>query len=99
MTNKRRLSKQLPEKLEAFVGDVLNVYKFDMGKLSLSKYDVHWVELINTQFQFGHQYYWKAIELNSDIRTTKEDSVFCDPKRIEQILCGVLFLIVIIAIP
>ena len=47
MTNKRRLSKQLPEKLEAFVGDVLNVYKLDMGKLSLSKYDVHCVELIN----------------------------------------------------
>jgi hypothetical protein len=48
MTNKRRPSKQLPEKLEAFVGDVLNVYKLDMGKLSISKYDVHCVELINS---------------------------------------------------
>jgi hypothetical protein len=50
MTNKSRLFKQLPEKLEALVGDVLNVYKLDMGKLTLSKYDVHCVELI-TQFQ------------------------------------------------
>jgi hypothetical protein len=48
MTNKRRLSKELPEKIEAFVGDVLNVYKLDTGKLSLSKYDVHCVEKINS---------------------------------------------------
>ena len=37
----------IARKLEAFVGDVLNVYKLDMTKLSLSKYDVHCVELIN----------------------------------------------------
>src|SRR5437016_6441883 len=35
------------EKLEALVGDVLDVYKLDMGKLSLSKEDVDIAELIN----------------------------------------------------
>jgi signal transduction histidine kinase len=32
----------------------------------------------------------KQIELRSDIRTAKDDSVFCDPKRIEQVLSNLV---------
>jgi signal transduction histidine kinase len=79
------------EKLEALVGDVLDVYKLDLGKLTLSKYDVDIAELINrtisdlTPFTVE-----KSIELKSDIRTAKEDSVFCDQKRIEQVLSNLV---------
>jgi signal transduction histidine kinase len=75
------------EKLEALVGDVLDVYKLDMGKLTLSKQVVDIVELINgTISDLTPITLEKQIDLKSDIRTTKEDVVFCDPKRIEQVL-------------
>jgi len=79
------------EKLEVLVGDVLDVYKLDIGKLTLSKHGVDVAELINrtisdlTPITVG-----KQIELKSDIRTAKEDSVFCDPKRIEQVLSNLV---------
>ena len=79
------------EKLEALVGDVLDVYKLDLGKLTLSKYDVDIAELINrTILDLTPITIEKQIELKSDIRTTKEDSVFCDPKRIEQVLSNLV---------
>ena len=75
------------EKLEALVGDVLDVYKLDMGKLTLSKQVVDIAELINrTISDLTPITLEKQIDLKSDIRTTKEDIVFCDPKRIEQVL-------------
>ena len=75
------------EKLEALVGDVLDVYKLDMGKLTLSKQDVDIAELINrTISDLTPITLEKQIDLKSDIRTTKQDVVFCDPKRIEQVL-------------
>jgi signal transduction histidine kinase len=79
------------EKLEALVGDVLDVYKLDMGKLSLSKYDVDIKELINrTISDQAPIVIEKQIELKSDIRTVKGDTVFCDPKRIEQVLSNLV---------
>jgi signal transduction histidine kinase len=79
------------EKLEALVGDVLDVYKLDIGKLTLSKYYVDIAELINrTILDLTPITIEKQIELKSDIRTTKEDSVFCDPKRIEQVLSNLV---------
>ena len=75
------------EKLEALVGDVLDVYKLDMGKLTLSKQVLDIAELINrTISDLTPITLEKQIDLKSDIRTTKEDVVFCDPKRIEQVL-------------
>ena len=69
------------------VGDVLDVYKLDMGKLTLSKQVVDIAELINrTISDLTPITLEKQIDLKSDIRTTKEDVVFCDPKRIEQVL-------------
>lgn len=75
------------EKLEALVADVLDVYKLDMDKLTLSKEDVDITEFINrTISDLTPITVEKQIELISDIRTTKEDVVFCDTKRIEQVL-------------
>jgi signal transduction histidine kinase len=79
------------EKLEVLVGDVLDVYKLDIGKLTLSKYDAEVAELINrTISDLTPITVEKQIELKSDIRTAKEDSVFCDPKRIEQVLSNLV---------
>jgi signal transduction histidine kinase len=79
------------EKLEVLVGDVLDVYKLDIGKLTLSKYDADVAELINrTISDLTPITVEKQIELKSDIRTAKEDSVFCDPKRIEQVLSNLV---------
>ncbi len=79
------------EKLEALVGDVLDVYKLDIGMLTLSKYDVDIAELINrTISDLTPITVEKQIELESDIRTAKEDSVFCDPRRIEQVLSNLI---------
>jgi signal transduction histidine kinase len=79
------------EKLEVLVGDVLDVYKLDMGKLTLSKYDVDIAELINrTISDLTPITVEKQIEIKSDIRTATEESVFCDPKRIEQVLSNLV---------
>lgn len=79
------------EKLEALVGDVLDVYKLDMGKLSLSKYDVDIEQLVNrTISDQAPIVIEKQIELKSDIRTVKGDTVFCDPNRIEQVLSNLV---------
>jgi signal transduction histidine kinase len=79
------------EKLEALVDDVLDVYKLDMGKLTLSKHNFDIAELIDrTISDLTPITVEKQIELKSDIRTTKEDIVFCDPKRIEQVLSNLV---------
>jgi signal transduction histidine kinase len=79
------------EKLDVLVGDVLDVYKLDIGKLTLSKYDADVTELINrTISDLTPITVEKQIELKSDIRTEKYDSVFCDPKRIEQVLSNLV---------
>jgi signal transduction histidine kinase len=79
------------EKLDVLVGDVLDVYKLDIGKLTLSKYDADVTELINrTISDLTSITVEKQIELKSDIRTAKDDSVFCDPKRIEQVLSNLV---------
>jgi signal transduction histidine kinase len=79
------------EKLEALVGDVLDVYKLDMGKLSLSKYDVDIEELVNRTISDQTPIVIeKQIELKPDIRTVEGDTVFCDPKRIEQVLSNLV---------
>jgi len=79
------------EKLDVLVGDVLDVYKLDIGKLTLSKYDADVTDLINrTISDLTPITVEKQIELKSDIRTAKDDSVFCDPKRIEQVISNLV---------
>jgi len=79
------------EKLDVLVGDVLDVYKLDIGKLTLSKYDADVTDLINRKISdLTPITVEKQIELKSDIRTAKDDSVFCDPKRIEQVLSNLV---------
>lgn len=79
------------EKLDVLVGDVLDVYKLDIGKLTLSKYDADVTDLINrTISDLTPITVEKQIELKSDIRTAKDDTVFCDPKRIEQVISNLV---------
>ena len=77
------------EKLEALVGDVLDVYKLDMGKLRFSKVHICIASLINqTIIELKRLNVDKQISLKSDIRVSA--TVFCDPDRIEQVLTNLI---------
>jgi signal transduction histidine kinase len=77
------------EKLEALVGDVLDVYKLDMGKLRFSKVHICIASLINqTIIELKPLTVDKQISLKSDIRVSA--TVFCDPDRIEQVLTNLI---------
>lgn len=76
-------------KLEALVGDVLDVYKLDMGKLRFSKVHMCIDNLINqTILELKPLTVNKQISLKSDIRAS--GTVFCDPDRIEQVLTNLI---------
>jgi signal transduction histidine kinase len=76
-------------KLEALVGDVLDVYKLDMGKLRFSKVHICIDSLINqTILELKPLTVNKQISLKSDIRAS--GTVFCDPNRIEQVLTNLI---------
>ncbi len=58
-------------KLEVLIGDILDVYKLDIGKLKLKKIDVNVEKLVNeifTEFKPLSDEY--KVELNSDMRTS-----------------------------
>jgi signal transduction histidine kinase len=77
------------EKLEVLVNDVMDVYKLDMGKVRFSKVDVDIDDLVNqTISELKPLTIDKQVELKSDIRTAGK--VFCDPKRIEQVLSNLI---------
>jgi signal transduction histidine kinase len=79
------------EKLEALVGDVLDVYKLDIGKLTLSKYDVEITDFINGIISdLTSLTVEKQIELKSEIRIANGVSIFCDAKRIEQVISNLV---------
>ncbi len=79
------------EKLEALVGDVLDVYKLDIGKITLSKYDVEITDFINEIISdLTPLTVEKQIELKSEIRIANGDSIFCDAKRIEQVISNLV---------
>lgn len=71
-------------KLEVLIGDILDVYKLDIGKLKLKKIDVNVEKLVNqivTEFKPLTEEH--KIELNSDLQTS--GTVKCDPQRINQV--------------
>jgi signal transduction histidine kinase len=76
-------------KLEVLIGDILDVYKLDIGKLKLKKIDVNVEKLVNqivTEFKPLTDEH--KIELNSDLRTS--GTVKCDPQRINQVFSALI---------
>jgi signal transduction histidine kinase len=76
-------------KLEVLIGDILDVYKLDIGKLKLKKIDVNVEKLVNqivTEFKLLTNE--QKIELNLDLRTS--GNVKCDPQRINQVFSALI---------
>jgi signal transduction histidine kinase len=79
------------QKLEILVSDVLDVYKLDMGKLKLSKSNIEIHNLLGSvQEDLKLLTFDKEINFMVHNRTNEGTSVFCDPKRIEQVLANLI---------
>ena len=71
-------------KLEVLIGDNLDVYKLDIGKLKLKQIDVNVEKLVNQIFtEFRPLSDEHKLELNSDMQTL--GTVKCDLQRISQV--------------
>jgi len=77
------------EKLEMLVTDILDCYKLDLGKITLFREDSNIDNIIrNTITDLKSIIEDHQIFLRLDVRTT--GTIFCDPKRIEQVLSNLL---------
>jgi signal transduction histidine kinase len=77
------------ERLEILVTDILDCYKLDIGKITLSREDANIDMLIkNTITDLKSIIQDQQISLKLDIKST--GTLFCDPKRIEQVLSNLL---------
>ena len=76
-------------KLEVLIGDILDVYKLDIGKLKLKKIDVNVEKLVNEIFtEFKPLSDEHKVEFSSDMRTS--GTVKCDPQRINQVFSALI---------
>src|SRR5262245_66609028 len=77
------------EKLEALVGDVMDVYKLDMGKLKFSMIDTDITKLINDSIlELRPLTLNKKIDLITNIEVN--GTIFCVPNRIDQVLSNLI---------
>ncbi len=77
------------EKLEVLVNDVMDCYKLELGKLKFSKANIGVPDLINNSLlEIKPFTVEKQIEIKSNVKMT--GTVYCDPKRIEQVLSNLL---------
>ena len=78
-------------KLETLVGDVLDVYKLDMGRVNFSKSNTEVQSLINSvMLDLKPLAIENNIELQSEIMVDKGTTIFCDSKRIEQVFSNLI---------
>ncbi|MDQ6866725.1 MAG: ATP-binding protein [Thermoproteota archaeon] len=77
------------ERLEMLVTDILDCYKLDIGKITLFREDANIDTIIRTTItDLKSIIEDQQIFLKLDLRTT--GTIFCDPKRIEQVLSNLL---------
>ena len=79
-------------KLEDLINDVLDVYKLDVGKLSLKKKAVPVKDIVNENFsELRPLMTNKGINFVEKISPSTEGiTVLCDPKRISQVICNLV---------
>lgn len=76
-------------KLEVLIGDILDVYKLDIGRLRLNKIDINVAKLVDQVItEFKPLCDEQKIELYSDVRTS--GTVRCDPQRVNQVLSNMI---------
>jgi signal transduction histidine kinase len=79
------------EKQESLVEDILDVYKFDMGTINLSKKEVSVSNLIaNTINDFKTIVEEKGVSIVAEVNTKTVNKIICDEKRIEQVLSNLI---------
>ncbi|MFZ0514904.1 MAG: ATP-binding protein [Candidatus Nitrosopolaris sp.] len=77
------------ERLEMLVTDILDCYKLDIGKITLFRENANIDTIIrNTITDLKSIIQDQQISLKLDVRST--GTIFCDPKRIEQVLSNLL---------
>src|SRR5215467_8075739 len=77
------------ERLEMLVTDILDCYKLDIGKITLFREDANIDTIIkNTITDLKSIIQDQQISLKLDIKSI--GTIFCDPKRIEQVLSNLL---------
>jgi signal transduction histidine kinase len=76
------------EKLDTLVGDMLDVFKLDMNEMALAMAGTDAKELVDrTVFDLRSIIDEKQVEVKTE---TGELQVFCDPKRVEQVLSNLI---------
>ena len=76
-------------KLEVLIGDILDVYKLDIGKLKLKQIYVNVEKLVNQiVIEFRPLSDENKVEFNSYMQTS--GTVECDPERINQVFSAFL---------
>jgi signal transduction histidine kinase len=79
------------KKQETLVEDILDVYKLELGKINLSKKKVSISDLfINVINDLKPLIEEKNITIVTDINTKFEDKIYCDEKRVEQVLSNLI---------
>jgi signal transduction histidine kinase len=77
------------ERLELLVTDILDCYKLDIGKITLFREEANIDTIIrNTITDLKSIIQDQHITIKLDVRST--GTIFCDPKRIEQVLSNLL---------
>jgi len=80
------------EKQESLVEDILDVYKFDMGKITLSKKEISISNLLTNTIN-DLKTLIEENEVSSiiaEVNTKTVNTVICDEKRIEQVLSNLI---------
>lgn len=79
------------EKLQALVEDILDVYKFDMGKVNLQRKNINVVQFLDQILSDLKQYIvGKQIQLMTDFRVSSNMFINCDPNRVEQVISNMI---------
>ncbi|MEJ7642118.1 MAG: HAMP domain-containing sensor histidine kinase [Candidatus Nitrosocosmicus sp.] len=79
------------KKQESLVDDVLDSAKLDLGQLYLSKKEVTISDLFaNVMNDSKHMAEEKKVSLSTHINTKTKNKIYCDEKRIEQVLSNLI---------
>ena len=78
-------------KEESLVDDILDIYKLNLGKINLIKKEVRisdlFTDVLNDLKLMAEE---KQISIITEIITKSEDKIYCDKKRIEQVLSNLI---------
>jgi signal transduction histidine kinase len=79
-------------RLEGLVNDVLDVYKLDVGKMSLRKKEVAVEDIINENIsELRPLMKDKGISFKAEVKAACDRlKVLCDPSRIAQVICNLV---------